>query len=298
MKRRIMPAVAVLMTAVLNAGAYFNGGLGQTFGRHNYRGTSGYLIIGSENGLWLRPSLSFYKSDIVKGKYKTYAVRGGYDAAAYGISAEAGATPKEDGYGNRFAAADITFSLSSSGGKKSRIAGPQSGGGAARGKGLAGVDVGAGIRHTAHTDELNALRAIRPSEAAIGQTDLLVFAGAKFLSTNVSGQYTKSGYDKTLSGGYRVSQRTALAGMTAIIQGFPSQSWNFRAEWASMPVVRPFFSYTHTQFKLSQPNSDSYAAGASVGLDMLQLNGTAEVYDPGGGAEKENFFSLGAALRF
>lgn len=300
MTKKIAGAVAAALFILPSVSrAYFDAGLEHVSGSNGYSGLNGYGIVGFEKGLWLKPAAGMYSSDSSNGTFRTYSGRVGYDTDLYTVAGEAGATPVVDGYRNSYVGGDITFSISSSGGKKTRLAGPQMGG-SPRGKGLAQIDLGVGLRQTAHSDELDSSGAKRADSMNIGQTDVAVFAGARFLSTNLSANYTRSGYNKTLSAAdkIRASKRQVLPGLSSVIQGFPKQSWSFRADWTLLPFVSPFASYTYTQFELGQPASASYRAGASVGLDMLEVRGAVEVYDPGGGAAKSNFYSLGAGIRF
>jgi len=290
--------IVSFMLSVCNANAYFDGGIDQVFGDKSYKGTNIYMIMGSEKGLWLRPAVGMYKSDYSRTTFKTYSGRAGYDTEVMGVAAEAGATSKADGYSNAFAGADVTFSLSPTGGRKARLAGPQSGGGSARGEGLARVDVGGGIMHTAHKDELDASGTLRASAFELKQTDLFAFAGAKFLSMNLGAQFNVSGYDKTINTTDRAGRRLALPGLISIVQGFARQSLNLKAEWGMLPFVTPFVSYTYAKFKAGMPSGKGYVFGASVGLDMLEARGSVEVYDPGNGADKLNHVSIGAGLRF
>lgn len=292
-------AVAAWLVFPSASRAYFDAGLEHVSGSHGYSGLNGYGIVGFERGLWLRPAIVMYNSDSSNGTFRTYSGRVGYDTDLYTVAAEAGSTPAVDGYKNSHVGGDITFSISSSGGRKGRLAGPQMGG-SPRGKGLARIDFGAGFKQIFHKDDLDSLGVKRADPMSIGQTDVSVFAGANFFSTRLSAHYTHSGYNKTLSAAdnIRASRMQMLTGLASVIQGFPRQSWNFRADWSALPFISPFLSYTYTQFELDQPASKSYRAGASAGLDMLEVRGSVEIYDPGAGSGKINFYSLGAGIRF
>ncbi|MBI4051034.1 MAG: hypothetical protein HY400_00860, partial [Elusimicrobia bacterium] len=286
------------------AKAYFNTGLSQTMGTNNYKGTYGYADVGGE--FHVKPSLSVYRSDTSNGTYKTFAARLAKDTSLWGWGITLGASPKVNDYRNSFFGADVTFSFTPTGsGPARRLGGPQSGG-APRGEGLARVDMGGGVLHTIHTDDIQSGSnsgkgsfSRRSAAARIGQTDLQIFAGISFMDTLLSGQITKSNYNKDLAAlSARVAQRIELAGVAAIIQGFPDTSYNLRIEWPMLPLVSPFLSHTFTKFELGAPSSKDYSAGAAIGLDMLELTVSYERYVPGGGESNLNYYSVGAALRF
>ncbi|HBB66107.1 MAG: hypothetical protein A2X28_10760 [Elusimicrobia bacterium GWA2_56_46] len=276
----------------LNAAAYFDGGAGVVSGAHGYRGSKLYLVVGSEP-FYLKPMFNSYKADGTGGTFKTYSLRGGYDRDIYGVGAEFGSTSKLNGYQNSFFGGDITFTLTPDGGGRSRLAGPRSGSSGRGGKGVTRVDVGAAVKLTAHKDRFTAAKT-----ETINQTDLSLFAGAKILSARVSGTYTRSSYDKTLSAASIISVPKVenITGLNNVIQGFPVSSWNFGLAWSSLPMVSPFLSYTRTTFKLSQKTSKAYMAGATIDISMLAVNVSYELYDDG--STKDGFYSVGAGLRF
>lgn len=290
--KKILIAVMTLAVMGLNAAAYFDGGGGVVSGPDGYKGSKLYLIVGSEP-FYLKPMFTSYKDDGTNGIYKTYALRAGYDKDVYGIGAEFGSTSKLNGYQNQFFGGDITFSLSPTGGGRSRLAGPHSGSAGKSGEGVTRIDVGVAAKVIAHKGQFKTVKT-----ETINQTDLSLFAGAKILATQVSGTYTRSSYDKTISAGsfIGVPQVEHITGLSNVIQGFPESSWNFGLAWPSLPMVSPFVSYTRTTFKLNQDSSKAYMAGVTVGLGMVAVNVVYEIYD--NGTDKDGFYSVGAGLRF
>ncbi|MCG2726649.1 MAG: hypothetical protein L6420_10470 [Elusimicrobia bacterium] len=278
-----------------NAGAYFDGGVSATKGENGYSGGNVFLIVGFDN-IWLKPALNYYKTDDTNGTYKTYSLRGGYDKDLYSIAGGFGTTPEVNGYKNSYAESDITFTLTSNGSRKGRLAGPQSSSGASGGKGLARIDIGGAAKYIMHENAYDVGSVKRTKSLSINQTDLTAFAGASFLKTRLSASYTASSYDKDLAPTNLGAQAVNVTGLTSIVQGFPSSSFNMRLDWSNMPFVAPYVSYTKTKFKLAQDDSKAYCVGAYIDLEMLDINASYEIYD--NGSSKDNYVSLGAGIKF
>lgn len=294
---RIFLPLVLLSLASPGRAFFFNSGLKQTTGNNNYSGTSGYAHFGGD--IHFKPSFSTYHSDLSGGTFNTYALRAGYDMKLFGAGLTAGTTPKVNGYRNSFVGVDAAVSLTPTGsGPIKRIKGADQGGGAARGKGLARVDVGAGLLHTSHRDDLNAAGARRASVFKLGQTDLSASVGVSFLRNLLSLDLTKSFYDKDLAAATdRGGRVQAVTGLTAVVQGFPKTSASARLEMSMVPVVTPFISYTRTTFELSQPSSNAYAVGGFVELAILEVGASYQRYVQAGAAD-QNYYGLGASLRF
>ncbi|MCK5582296.1 MAG: hypothetical protein KAI33_00820, partial [Elusimicrobiales bacterium] len=236
----------------------------------------------------LKPALDYYKSDDSDGTYKIYSLRAGFDKDLYSIAGGLGSTPEVNGYKNTYAEGDITFTLTSNGSGKGRLAGPQSSHGASGGKGLTRIDIGGAAKHISHKTS---------GSKDVSQTDLSAFAGLKFFMTRLSMNYTASSYGETLNlTDHSLPQALSITGLTFIGQGFPKSSVNLRLGWSNMPFVAPYVSYTKTKFKLATNDSKSYCAGANIDLTMLDVNVVYEIYD--NGSTKDNFLSLGASLKF
>ena len=95
----------------------------------------------------------------------------------------------------------------------------------------------------------------------------------------------------------REGQSLYLSGFGATVQGFPDTVVNFKLKWKSLPLVKPYLSYTRTKFKLGSEPSDAYEAGAVVGLQMLSVKAAYQRYTQKGFAD-QSYFSLGAGLNF
>jgi len=298
MKKLILLAAAVLFPFG-SAFGYIDGGLGTVSGANGYNGLKGYAELGIGDGLYVRPAFDTYKADGTDGTFATYSGRVGYDGAFWGTGVEAGVTPKHNGYGNKYVGGDVTFSLTPSAGRAARLTGPRAGAKAAKGDGVARVDVGAGLTATMHENDKDASGVTLADPFKVTQTDMSLFAGAMAFGTQLSASYRKNlGYSKTLNPTDAEPQKVGIEGSLINGVGYVNQSWNARLDWVSFPMVAPFASYTFTQYKLSRPSSKSYMLGASVGLNMLNVNVAYQIFDPGEGYSSKNYISLGAGLNF
>ncbi|MBI5629519.1 MAG: hypothetical protein HY921_01405 [Elusimicrobia bacterium] len=290
-------AAAALGSALPARALFFNAGASQTTGSRNYSGTRVYADFG--DSLHVRPSFSAYHSDSSSGTYKTISARIGYDLPFFGVGLTAGGSPTVNGYGNTFFGADAVVSLSPTGsGPIRRIKASEQGGGKARGKGVARVDLGAGLLYTAHRDDLQAGGARRSRAVSVGQTDLGASLGVSFLGNLASADLTKSVYDRDLRAlSLRPAQTLAPQGLAAVIQGFPNTSAHLQFEMGMLPLVSPFVSYTRTTFELGEPSLNAYALGAYAELMMVEVSASYQRYAQSGRADR-NYFGLGASLRF
>jgi hypothetical protein len=278
--------LVLLMSVVLNANAhaYFDGGASVTTGPDGYRGTDIYLIIGGNN-LWLKPSMSSYTSDYLDKTYRTYKVRGGFEANMYTLAGEAGMTPEVNAYSNKFFGADLTVSLTPGEGGKSRLAGPSARAGSRGGQGVTRIDVGAGLKHSIHTIDVTG------SEGETGQTEYSLFAGAKILSAQLGASFTGYRYDEE-----NVLPLVVIPGHNFILYAYPKSSVNARLDITGYPMVTPFVSYTTTKYKNNIDDSSAYLFGAYIDLNMIEAHIGYQIFD--NGSEKDNFISIGAGIRF
>lgn len=298
MNRKCLWSLIVLLLPAGPAQAFFfNSGVKQSVGTHNYSGTSLYADFGGD--VHIRPSFTSYHSDDSSGTYKTISARLGYDTKLWGVGVTGGGTPRVNGYSNRFFGADAVVSLTPTGsGPVKRIKGSDQGGGAARGKGLARVDLGAGILHTTHTDEFQAGGARRARSIDIGQTDLNASVGVSVLKNLISADVTKSFYNKDLSAVLaRGARAQSVQGLSPVIQGFPKTSVNLRLEMSMLPLVTPYVGYTRTTFELSQPAANAYSVGGYVEFEILEVSASFQRYVQSGRPD-QNYYGLGASLRF
>lgn len=314
--RMLLAAVAVL--CALPARADVSAGLDQTFGSGGYRGTKIKATVDLGEQFYLSPVFSTYRSNTSSGTYRSIGLRAGYETGPLAVGVEGAVQPKTNGYKREEIGGDVTFSLTPGGSKHGRrMAGPSSGGEETFGAGLAAVDLGAGLRLIRHSDDLQAAARTpgsgsgsghgsddprpavrRTATATFNQTDFSVYGGLRFLVAEASAEITKSRYSRNLDSiNARESQFLELTGLDAIAQGFPDTSLNARLSWKSLPLVKPFATYTHTTFKLGSPSSNTYGVGAKAGFKMVTVKGSYERYVQSGFTD-QNYFTLGATLNF
>jgi hypothetical protein len=311
-------AAAVVVLCALPARAGVTAGVDQTFGTAGYRRTKVRASIDLGDAFYLAPSFSTYRTNTSSGSYRTIGLRAGYETGPLAFGAEVAIQPKTNGYKREEFGGDVTFSLTPGGSKHGRkMAGPSSGGEETFGAGLAAVDVGAGLRFIRHSDEYQAAARVatggtsgsgsgrreqslvpRAAVATFGQVDFSIFAGLRFLIAEAAVELTKSRYDKNLDAlNARESQALDLSGVESTVQGFPDTSANARLSWKSLPLVKPYVSYTHTTFKLGSAPSNAYEVGAKAGFNMVTVKAGYEHYAQKGFSD-QNFYTLGASLNF
>jgi len=296
--KKLIVFLALAALPLCGAHAYFNGSLGAVNGAHGYSGMNGALELGTGSGLYIRPAFDTYKADGLDSTFATYMGRAGYDKAIFSLGVEGGVTPKQNGYGNIMASGDATVSLSPTGGRGTRLAGPRAGGGG-KGEGIARVDIGAKLSYTRH--EFDAV------SDKIGQTDGTLFAGVMILGTQISASYTKNlSYSQDITNALPEPLKVMLPGTMINTTGYINQILNARIDFTMLPLVTPFASYTATQYKTDVASgilpganlSRAYQLGVRGGLNMVNVNAAYQVFDPGEGHTSASYYSLGAGINF
>ena len=61
--------------------------------------------------------------------------------------------------------------------------------------------------------------------------------------------------------------------------------------------IKPYFSYTHTAFKLGASPSNGYEAGAKAKMNRISLRAAYQLYVQNGYADR-SYYTLGASLDF
>lgn len=286
----------ILLSAASSWALDLRGGASQTFGENNYRYSSANLTLGLESGWYAKPSFAIADSSGV-ATTRTYGLRLGYDGDFFGAGADAAVTPRAGGYQSTGFGADATVYFSPGGDKRSSGAGEKTQD-AARDKGLVEAYLGAGAYNTRHSESLPAFGAQPAREAVTNQLDLSANAGAQVFVVDLSAGYTKSLYDRRINERPRQALRAQAFGFNPAIFGFPEYKFDAQAIWLLSPLVKPFVSFLYTDYKVDQPASRSYAAGATVKILKVRVKGSYELYDPGGGAKKQSYYSLGASVAF
>ena len=301
--------LAVSAALAAPAAAAVSVGADQTFGTLNYRGTKANASVDVTDSLYVTPTFATYRTDASSGSLYQGGLRVGYEEGPLSLGVSGAFVSKHDGYKQNSVGADLTFSLSPGHTKHGhRMAGPASQSNDTYGYGLAGIDVGGAVNHLTHSDDFfaagtngDALRqqgAARPHRFVVGETDFSAFAGLKFLITEISGSVSKSVYDRSLDNNLvRESPFMAMGEYSAIESGFPDSDYNVKVKWTMLPFVRPYVSFTHTNFKLGSMPSNATEAGINVGLDMLNVKAAYGHYGQTGFTSR-NYFTLGASLNF
>jgi hypothetical protein len=283
--KKLIVSLTLLGTLSLSASAYFDGGVTGTTGPDGYRGTRLNLVIGS-GSLAIEPSLASYTSDALDKTYRTYGLRGAWEADKYTVGGEVGTTPEVKGYSNNYAGADITFSLTPGAGGKSRLAGPGSRGAARGGEGVTRIDVGVSIKEVMHKNTSGA------TDLKTNQTQASLFAGAKILMANLSASYTGYAYG---------TQDTPVLinpvpGHNFAYGATPKSSVNARLDLPGYPMVTPFVAYTGAKYKDGVKDSSAYLFGAYIDLSMVTANIGYQIFD--NGSKNDSFLSVGAGIKF
>jgi hypothetical protein len=285
--RKLIVSLTMLAALAMTASAemYFDGGLSGTTGPDGYRGTKLNLVIGTDS-LAFEPSMASYTSDSLDKTYRTFGLRVAKEKDAYTLGAEAGMTPKVNGYENKYAGADFTLSLSPTSGGHSRLAGPGSRAAVSGGKGVTRVDVGVSGKYTAHTQDVGA------NELKTNQAQASLFAGAKILMVNLSASFT--GY--TYGTQDTVPLINPIPGLNFAYGATPKSSVNARLDLPGYPMVTPYVSYTGTKYKGGVKDSSAYLFGAYIDLSMVTANVGYQIFD--NGSSKDSFLSVGAGIKF
>ena len=306
-KSFVVLAACAALSAPAAAGV--TAGVSPVFGTNNYHGLKANATLDLSDSMYLSPTLSTYRNDQSSGSLYSFGLRVGYEAGPLSLGAQGSYLPKAGGYTQSTLGADVTLSLSPGGSKHGhRMAGPASESSQSFGYGLAGIDIGAAVNHITHTDDNfaagaagDALRrkgATRAKSITVGETDVTAFVGAKFMITELSASVMKSAYDRRLEGnGLRESPFMSLSDYGAVEAGFPDSNYNLKLKWKTLPLVRPYVSFTHTNFKLGSTSSNASEVGGNIGLQMLNLQAAYGRYTQKGYASRD-YFSLGGSLNF
>ncbi|MBI5241430.1 MAG: hypothetical protein HY926_13235 [Elusimicrobia bacterium] len=273
------------------AALYWDAGTSASFGANGYGAVSAFAEAGADEGLYARPSVTFYHSDFVKST-KVYTGRVGWAGKRLGVGVEGSFTPKADGYQNTAFAADVAYAVVGEPRK------PVKGDDKAR---LARLVFGAGVRHIAHKESLAELQQRTPTaDRALdaGQTDLTGFAGASLFGFNLDASITQSVYTQNLPRLIRPVQPAAAAGANPTAFGFPDTSADARLTFRLIPIVKPYATFAWRALKADQPAARTYTAGASASISIVEVSAFYSLYDPGRGAPKHGYSGASAGIRF
>lgn len=288
MKKPILAALFFLCAAI-SAPAYTDIGAKYTAGPDGYGGISAFAEWGNDE-YYLRPSLNTYKSDPAD-RFSTYFFGAGLDRERWSGGVELSVTPETGGYKNQGVYADFSCNLLPAPSEDAT---------------MQDASLGAFAGLTMHEDLYAASTAtvavgrrgasVAPLAAAfkLNQTDYGVTAAIKLYGVRASGRFAKTAYDKDITAEAR-ELPLDIGGIGA--SGFPDTAVSARLRVPGLPVV-PEAGYTRTNYLLDQPSSESFMLGLSVKLSAAELSAGWENFNPGGGASKSDYLSLGLTLPF
>lgn len=282
-------SLLILVFAAIPASAYTDAGGRYTSGPSGYGGINVFAEWGDDDH-YFRPALNTYKSDQAD-RFSTYSLGAGLERAAWSAGAEVSLTPETGGYKNAGLYADFTYNL---------LRAP------AEDAALQDATLGAFAGVTMHEDTYAASTAtvsigrrgtstVTLTDAfKLNQTDYGLSAAVKFWGLRASGRFTKTAYNKDVTAEAR-ELPLDIGGIGT--SGFPDTAVSARLRipgWA----VAPEAGYTHTSYLLDQPSSESLTLGLSSKIGPAQLSAGWESFNPGGGASRSDYYSLGLTLSF
>lgn len=291
-------AVAVLLSAFsVNANAFsFTGNASAVNGDDEYVGTN--LNVGlAFDSISIEPSWKHYQweddSFTPKEtlKFDTYSLRLAKNTAFYSLGVMAGMTPEASiiNYSNQFVGADFTVTLSPTGSKYSRLAGPSAHGSVGSGEGLTRLDLGVAAKYYKHEMDSPILGKNRKT----GQTEYQAFAGASVLMLHVVASYTGYQYDDRDLGSTTIG---FTEGLNHAISNFPESSMHVKVDVPFVPMLTPFFGYTKTNYKYGAPHSNNYELGAYMDFNMIKANVSYQLVKSNG--HHDGYITAGVGLSF
>lgn len=287
MKRRL---TAMLFVVVFTgqAGAYFDAGSRVTAGPGGYSGINIFGEGGTDD-YYLRPSLNTYISDGAD-RYSTYSLGAGLDRPLWRGSAEVSVTPETGGYKKSALYADLAFNPL---------------GEPAEGAALEDLSLGCFAGITSHEDSFSLSTATVSSRKKGGvsalttafklnQTDYGLSASLRAYGVRLSGRFTKTAYDKDVTA---TDRRLPINIGSIGASGFPDKAVSARVRFSSLPLS-PEAGYGKTWYLLDQPDSEFLSAGISRNIGAVEVSAGWENFNPGGGAARNDYYSLGLTLSF
>jgi hypothetical protein len=286
----LFPVIIFFMLFAGQAGAYFDAGSRYTSGAGGYAGLSAFGEGGDDN-YYLRAALNTYKSDAAE-RYSAYSLAAGLDREFWRASAEVSAVPETGGYKNTAVYGDLGFNL---------LGEPE------EGAALEDLSLGCFAGLTSHEDAYSLSTATvitgygkktsvssLTTALKLKQTDYGLTAAVRAYGVRLSGRFTSTVYDQDI---------TALDRQLPIdiggigTSGYQDKAVSARLRFSSLPLS-PEAGYAKTYYLLTQPNSESFSFGLSQKLGAAQLSAGWENFNPGGGAPKSDYLSLGLTFSF
>ena len=288
MKRLILSALFFLCAAG-PALAYTDAGAKYTAGPAGYGGVSAFAEWGDDD-YYVRPSLNSYKSDL-SDRISAYSLGAGLERESWSVGAELSLTPETNGYKNAAVYADFTYNLLAAPAEDALLQDASLGV-------FAGLimheDLYAASTTTVSAGRRGTSTVTRTDAFKLDQTDYGVSAAVKLYGVRASGRFTKTAYSEDIS----LDSRGLPLDIGGIgTSGFPDTAVSARLRIPGLPVV-PEAGYTRTDYLLDQPSSESFTLGLSVEAGPAGISAGWENFNPGGGAGRNDYWSLGLSLSF
>ncbi|OGR77050.1 MAG: hypothetical protein A2X32_07140 [Elusimicrobia bacterium GWC2_64_44] len=290
MRQRILSAFIFLFTAgAAAAESYTDAGGRYTAGPDGYAGMSAFAEWGDDS-YYLRPALNTYKSDLSDRK-SIYSFGAGLERERWSAGAELSLTPETAGYKNTGLYGDFTY----------RLLGEPADDAALEDLAL-GVFCGLTAHEDAYATSTTTVYSGRRGGSSsaltdafkLNQTDYGVSASLKAFGLRASGRFTKTAYDKDVTEEAR-QLPIEIGGVGA--SGFPDTAVSVRLRVPGLPLS-PEAGYAKTTYLLDQPSSEALNFGVSVRAGRAELSAGWENFNPGGGAGRSDYYSLGLTFSF
>jgi hypothetical protein len=269
--------------------AYTDAGGRYTSGPDGYAGVNAFAEWGDDN-YYFRPSVNTYKSDL-SDRFSSYSLGAGLDRESWNAGAEVSMTPETGGYKNAAVYADFNYNLLRAPAEDALLQDASLGV-------FAGLtmheDTYAASTATVSTGRRGTATVTLTDAFKLNQTDYGLSAAVKFWGLRASGRFAKTAYNKDISAGSR-ELPLDIGGIGT--SGFPDTAVSARLRipgWA----VAPEAGYTRTTYLLDQPSSETLTLGLSAKVRKAQLSAGWESFNPGGGAARSDYYSLGLTISF
>ena len=289
MKTPLCAALLFLFSAA-SALAYTDTGGRYTSGPAGYSGANLFAEWGNDN-YYLRPSFNTYTSGLA-GRRSTYSLGGGLDGERWSAGAEVSMTPQTGGYKNSGVYSDLLYNLPGDRGRNASFE---------------YMNIGAFAGLTAHEDNyalststtmmggrrMGSVSALTSSFKLL-QTDYGLSSSLKIYGLAASARFNKTAYNKNVTAEAR-QLPVDIGGIGT--SGFPDTAISARLHATGLPLS-PEAGYTKTSYLLGQPDSESLTFGLSVKAGSAKVSAGWEGFNPGGGAARSDYYSLGLNFSF
>lgn len=204
----------------------------------------------------------------------------GYAGRRLSVAAEGGATPDRatppnSNYYSYFMGGDASYSF---------VAPPEDG---EAGSWLERAELGFGVLHTRHKEQIAPIGPINGFEKSYGQTDLTPTLGLGAWDTDFTASYTRSIYDRFINDRPVQALRASSRGANPVVLTLPRYQWRLDLQFGGLPAVTPILGFGYDAYKVIQPPQRTYSAGlrvkagrvkATAGVDRVEYGGAYSTY--------------------